>query len=138
MSPNPLKALAIFELATAVGLFLFWIAFFTIGLAPAHPPPGYLAFEHAFPVPDIVLALTLLAAGSRLLSQRREQRRNGQTLSLVAGGALIFLGLLDVSFNLQQGMYTHGLWDTLLAVAINSWCIGFGLFVAVRCARFVG
>jgi len=79
--------------------------------------------------------LTLLVAGSRLASTRVERRRGGQVLSLVAAGALIFLGLLDVSFNVQQGMYSGALWDALLAGAINTWCIGFGLFVIIRCRR---
>jgi len=135
VSANPLRPLALLELATAAGLCLFWILFFTVGLAPAAPPPGYLAFEHAFPFPDLTLALTLLVAGSRLASTRVERRRGGQVLSLVAAGALIFLGLLDVSFNVQQGMYSGALWDALLAGAINTWCIGFGLFVIIRCRR---
>jgi hypothetical protein len=135
MTSKPLKTVAVLEIATAAGVLLFWLVFFTVGLAPAQPPVGYLAFEHAFPLPDSVLAVTLLAAGTRLLSDRVEQQRAGQMLSLVAAGALIFLGLLDVSFNVQQGMYLRGPADAVLAGLINAWCIGFGGFILVRCGR---
>jgi len=37
---NGTKPIAIFETLTALGLILFWIGFFTIGLAPETPPPG--------------------------------------------------------------------------------------------------
>ncbi len=60
-------AIAILELLTAVGLILFWIGFFTIGLAPKNPPKGYMEYEHSFPLPDGLLALLLLVAGILLL-----------------------------------------------------------------------
>ena len=46
---------------TGIGLLLFWIGFFTIGLAPENPPPGYFEYEHSFPLPDIILAIALIA-----------------------------------------------------------------------------
>lgn len=116
------------QVATGVGLLLFWLAFFTVGLAPANPPPGYFQFEHSFTVPDIILSVALIVAGLRGL--RSGSDPTTQALSLVCAGALIFLGMLDVSFNLQNGMYTHGFVDAVLALAINVWCIGFGVFTA--------
>lgn len=123
------KRIAQLQLATGVGLLLFWAAFFTVGLAPANPPPGYLQFEHSFTVPDIVLALALIVA-SRWWQGADPRPGHARALSLVCAGMLIFLGMLDVSFNLQNGMYTIGLLDAVLALAINVWCIGFGAYVA--------
>jgi len=37
------KAVPILAILTAVGLVLFRIGFFTVGLAPDHPPAGYFA-----------------------------------------------------------------------------------------------
>jgi hypothetical protein len=132
---NPLRVIAILEIGTALGLSGFWLAFFTVGLAPARPPAGYFQFEHSFPVPDLLLAGLFLVAGRCLLDLRPERRRFGRSLSLVCAGALMFLGVLDTSFNLQNGMYAISLQDTLLALAINAWCVGFGAALVLRCSR---
>ncbi len=122
-----MTAIAILELLTGVGLILFWIGFFTIGLAPKNPPKGYLEYEHSFPLPDGLLAILLLVAGTLLLLNNPL----GGTLSLVAAGALIFLGLLDFSFNIQNGIYKISKSDLILNAFINIWCVGFGIAVAV-------
>jgi hypothetical protein len=128
-----LKTIARLQIATGVGLIAFWIAFFTIGLAPANPPPGYFEFEHSFTVPDLILAAGLIAAGLGWMGPASGHGR-AQTLSLLCAGALMFLGLLDISFNLRSGMYTAGLGDALGALAINAWCLGFGGYLAVALA----
>jgi hypothetical protein len=130
-----LRVIAILETLTALGLVLFWLAFFTVGLAPATPPAGYFQFEHSFPLPDLLLAGLFIVAGRCLLDVQPERRRLGRSLSLVGAGALTFLGVLDISFNLQNGMYAISLQDTLLALAINAWCVAFGTAVVLRCWR---
>lgn len=135
---NPLRIVALLEIGTALGLIGFWLAFFTVGLAPARPPVGYFQFEHSFPVPDLLLAGLFLIAGRCLLDVRPEPRRLGQSLSLVAAGAVMFLGALDISFNVQNGMYSISLQDTLLALAINAWCVGFGVALVCGCLRSNG
>ncbi len=125
------KATAVLELLTGLGIILFWVGFFTIGLAPENPPAGYFVYEHSFPLPDCLLAITLIVSAVLLL----KGRPLGRTLSLVAAGALIFLGLLDFSFNIQNGMYAASVLDTILNVFINLWCVGFGAFLLVRFAN---
>ena len=117
------------EIATAIGIILFWIGFFTVGLAPADPPLGYYAFELAFPVPDVVLAATLLIAAFCLRDGTTQRRAIGRMLSLVAAGALLFLGLLDTSFNLQNRMYVLSPVDGALASFVNVWCLAAGLAI---------
>jgi hypothetical protein len=135
-STNPGRAypvLASLQIATGAGIILFWLLFFTVGLAPENPPPGYYAFEHAFPLPDFLLALALLRAASLLLSGDPGDQRKGRTFSLACAGALLFLGALDFNFNVQNGLYTKtSLTDAVTAVLIQAWCIGFGLGMAWR------
>jgi hypothetical protein len=97
--------------------------FFTVGLAPAIAPPGYFVFQHSFTFPDIILALGFVSSGMLLL-QERARRDRGRNLSRICSSALLFLGLLDVSFNLQNGIYATWSIDTLLEIAVNVWCIG--------------
>jgi len=122
-----LKTIAVLELLTGIGLILFWILFFTVGLAPKNPPQGYFAYEHSFPLPDGLLAILLLVAGTLLMLNNPL----GINLSLIAAGALVFLGVLDFSFNIQNGLYKTSKVDLLLNAFINVWCVGFGVAIIV-------
>lgn len=128
MNEKNVKMLSIFEIITGIGLILFWIGFFTIGLAPDNPPTCYFAYEHSFPLPDIILAAGLLAAAAMLL----KGNPLGKTLSLVCAGALLFLGLLDFSFNIQNGIYAISALDLVLNAFINLWCVFFGTLIALK------
>jgi len=121
----------IFQIMTALGIALFWIGFFTIGLAPETPPPCYFTFEYSFPLPDILLAITIFLAAVLLL----KGQRLGRTLALASSGALIFLGLLDFSFNIQNGMYAISVADTILNGFINGYCVIFGIVVILHLGR---
>ena len=125
------RLIATLEVVTGVGLILFWLAFFTVGLAPDETPPCYFTYEHAFPLPDGALAILLLVAGILLMKSRPW----GRPLSLIAAGALVFLGLLDFSFNLQNGIYLTSTIDLVLNAFINVWCVGFGLAIALLIGR---
>ncbi len=122
-----LKTIVVLELLTGIGFILFWIGFFTIGLAPENPPQCYFAYEHSFPLPDIILSIAILASGILLL----KNKKSGRTLSLVCSGGLMFLGLLDFSFNIQNGIYMTSTVDLILNALINVWCVGFGVAIAV-------
>jgi hypothetical protein len=122
-----INTISILSIITAAGLVLFWIGFFTIGLAPANPPAGYFVYEHSFPVPDIILAIVLIA-GSIL----NMTGGTGTTLLVAGGGALVFLGILDISFNFQNGMYKISVMDMILNAFINLWCVLFGAAIVVR------
>ena len=98
------KTLAILEIITGVGIIFFWIGFFTVGLAPKNPPDCYFVFEHSFPLPDIIMSIGLIIAGILLLKQKSE----GVPLSLVCAGGLMFLGVLDFSFNIQKSFLLTG------------------------------
>ena len=112
---------------TGAGIILFWIAFFTINLVPENAPTCYLTFEHAFPPPDGLLALGLIIAGILVLRGRPA----GRNLSLVCAGGLLFLGVIDISFNLQNGIYGLGTDELISMAAINVWCVAFGAVLAI-------
>ncbi|SHK01003.1 hypothetical protein SAMN02745216_02710 [Desulfatibacillum alkenivorans DSM 16219] len=122
------KALAVLQIITGAGIICFWIAFFTVGLAPENPPDGYFAFEHSFPLPDGVLCVGLIVSGALLLKGSPK----GRTLGLISAGGLLFLGLLDFSFNIQNGMYAMGPGESLPNMFINAWCVGLGAAMAFK------
>ncbi|MCF8258145.1 MAG: hypothetical protein K9J06_11355 [Flavobacteriales bacterium] len=122
------RPIIIIQSITGVGLFLFWLAFFTIGLAPENPPAGYFTFEHAFPLPDIALGIALLTAAYGLTRGKGYAR----PLSLACAGGMLFLGLVDFSFNIQNGMYLISTADLVINVVINIWCLGMGTLMFLR------
>ena len=99
------ELIAKLELFTAAGLFLYWILYFTAGVAPPHPPPGYFVFQNSFTFADLILAVLLARAATFLLGGDPIRRVIGRGLSLVCAGALLFLGGLDISFNIQNEIY---------------------------------
>lgn len=125
------RAMATLSAVTALGILAFWATFFTVGLAPERAPECYFAYEHSFPLPDAALAGTLLSAAHLVL----RGRPLGRALALVASGGLLFLGLVDVAFNLQQGIYAASSADLLANAAINAWCLLLGSLLAVCFAR---
>ena len=108
------------QLLTAIGLILFWTAFFAIGFENPNYPAYYTKFEHSFPLPDAFICMVLLFA---YFNRNKEQWKN---YTLMTAGAMIFLGLCDFSFNIMNGMYSVGLADGVMNAFINVWCVGFG------------
>jgi hypothetical protein len=121
----------ILQIATGAGLLIFWALFFTVGLAPKNAPDSYHDFEHAFPIPDGILSVALIASSVLLLRGNPA----GITLSHACAGALVFLGLLDITFNLQN-MFARQTWkERFFSAFINLWCVGFGLFILLANAQ---
>jgi len=92
---------------------LYWVVYFVQGSAiPGVRSSGLPAqsfeyahaiFERSFPVPDGFMALTAGLSAFYLLGRHPRAVAFG----LINGGASIFLGFIDVSFNLQNGLYTR-------------------------------
>jgi len=127
-SSKALKSAGIIELALAVGIISFWITFFSTDVVNINDPDLkeiYLAFESAFPIPDLYLSVLLIIGGIGLL----RRKFYGHLFSLLGGASLIFLGLLDVSFNTQHGIYLLGIGEAVMSGVINLLCLGCGSFV---------
>ncbi len=119
---------AIMELVIAAGIISFWVAFFSTDLVSIDDPhlkEIYLAFESAFPVADIYLSILLIIGGIGLL----KKMSFGFLFSLLGGASLVFLGLLDISFNTQHGIYLLGIGEAILNIFINLLCLGGGFFI---------
>lgn len=115
--------LAVFQILLAVGFVGFWIYFFRVENRNPARDAVYLGFERSFPVPDLCWAtpcLVISAVG--LLTGQRY----GVFWTGLAGSALLFLGLLDISFNLRHGGYTTNKADAVTNVIINAVCVIFG------------
>jgi hypothetical protein len=102
------------QLLAVVATALYWIIWFVNRAWLANQDtPAYYAFENAFPLADAWMALASLAGAIALL------RRHATALlfMLLAGSASIYLGLLDVLYNLENGVYA-GATGASLAVEV--------------------
>ncbi len=115
--------IAVLEIVLSVGFIGFWAYFFAVELKNPDNTEVYLAFEKSFPVPDLglITPCLIISAVGLLLYQRF-----GIFFAVVAGGALTFLGLLDISFNIQNEGYTGAISDAIMNLFINLVCIIFG------------
>ena len=120
-----LRMLSVLQIVTGIGISVFWLLYFTVGMAPAKPPPCYFAFENSFPLPDTILAIALIASGANILKEGTW----GLSLSLISAGGLIFLGVLDFSFSAQNGLYSGQLTDALQSAFIPLWCVSMGMWI---------
>ncbi|HYP99414.1 MAG TPA: hypothetical protein VER96_12155 [Polyangiaceae bacterium] len=108
----------------------YWIVWFGVDreiLASAHTE-SYYAFENSFPVADLwMVACGILAAVALV------RRRASALLWIVASGATsIYLGLLDVLFDLENGIYRSP--DTggvCVEIAINVLTLAFGTVIMI-------
>src|SRR3954470_10422947 len=108
----------------------YWVVWFGIDreiLASAHTP-SYYAFENSFPIADAWMMFVGIAA-TRSLFRRRA---SSLLWSIAAGTTSIYLGLLDVLFDLENGIYrsvdTGGV---CVEIAINVLTLAFGTVVMV-------
>jgi hypothetical protein len=110
------------SLAAGTIVVLFWTLYFNGAISIGADDPLVTQYELAFPIPDAFLALALFAAGFRLVTNRAA----GPFLLVVAASMAIYLGLLDVAFYAQRGLYSHLDAATLLEIGVNALCIGGG------------
>jgi len=122
------KLIALWELVLAAGILTFWIFFFSADMVRIEDQKSretYRAFESAFPLADAFLFFTLFIGGIGLL----RKKIYGHLFSLLAGSCLVFLGLLDISFNAQQGIYRLGAREATINIFINLICLGSGILL---------
>jgi hypothetical protein len=120
--------LAVLLLVTAAGTAAYWVDFFWHGSVHVVEEEWYIRFERAFPVADGFMSVCAVAAGIGLLTGDDW----GEAFGLVAAGALVFLGLMDVTFNVDNGLYRR-LADSgamRAELVVNVWTLGLGGFVA--------
>ncbi len=112
-------------LATAA----YWIVWFFVdrGWIATADTAAYYAFENAFPIADAWMSVTGALAGIAL--QRRRQR--ALLWMLCAGSASLYLALMDILFDLENGIYlVHGnLGNVLTELFINVGCLAGGAAV---------
>ena len=119
---HPARNLAWAQRVAALGILLFWVAFFH---DHSDVPANVADFEWCFLVPDLlwIAGAFLFASHWLIIGHAR-----AAIATAVGGSALVYLGLLDIACNLRHGQYSGSLSRGVLNVGVNALCVLFGLF----------
>ncbi len=118
-SERVIIGLLFFAFATTL---VYWIIFYTTGGTQVRQDAVYLAFEKSFPVADTWMALCALIGAIGLWNRKSW----GFLFGLLAASSAIFLGLMDLTFNLNEGIYAIPGLETTIEVLINLLTLGIG------------
>jgi hypothetical protein len=130
--PFALRLAAVLLWLTALGTLLFWAAFFADldaqrGGVLASRSQHWFAWEMSFPLADAWLAGTAALAAVGLWRQRPAGLLSG----LLSGSALVFLGLMDTLFFLQNRLYRPLTGEVAVELFIHLWALALGGAVIV-------
>ena len=116
---------AIFELLIAIGLIGFWVMFYFTEVKNRKMSEVEFKHEISFPLPDLlwVLPNLIVAAIGLLLEQWF-----GYFFTVTAASGMMFLGLIDLAFNLQNKKFNvkEYKFDAVLSIFIVAIMLIFG------------
>jgi len=118
-------ASSVLLIGTAVGLIYYWIDFYIKGGVQAVNEDWYMRFQKAFTAADSWTAACALVGAIGLLAGETY----GVLFAFIAASSLIFLGLMDVTFNIQNNLYrlVRKSGQMKFELFINLWTLGLGI-----------
>jgi len=123
--------LAVLLILTALVTVYYWADFYLRGGVQVVEEEWYIKFEKAFVVADLwgITACSLLGAVGLITEQTY-----GPFFSLLAAGSMIFLALMDITFNIQNGLYPLIALsnEMVFELIINVWTLVLGITLIVH------
>lgn len=115
-----LSILAGFMIFVVVQVILYWVLFFFLPEAVrTSQEECYLVFERAFPLADAWMAIASLVGAIGIWRMKHW----GILFAIMAGSAAIFLGLMDVLYNIQNEVYLNLTSEVIVEIVINVQCL---------------
>jgi hypothetical protein len=115
---DALRLLAALHGAVCAGTVAYWAGFMA-GSVRTEESASYLDFERSFQLADTYLATASAAAA--LACWRRDQR--ALPLGLMASSASIYLGCMDVLYNVRHAKYRQVTPAMAVEIAINAYSL---------------
>jgi len=112
-------------IGTAIVCIYYWVDFYITGGVHVIRDDWYIKFQDSFPVADLWMSACAIVGAIGLLAEETY----GLLFALIAGSSLIFLGLMDVTFNVQNNLYRLVGTSSQMKfeVFLNLWALGFGI-----------
>ena len=114
--PRGFVILAVILAIFSLGTIAFWIEFFTSGTVSMSDTPAYIEHEQSFPLADAYMVACALTCAVGLIRMRPWALLFG----VMAGSGIIFLGLMDTLYSIQQGMFSISAHSDQGAVGFSS------------------
>lgn len=115
--------IAILQIFLGIGFIGFWIIFYFTEYK--NPKMDEVAFKHekSFPLPDLgwIMPCLFISAIGILLDQKF-----GYFFSALAGSGMMFLGLIDLAFDIQNGVFKKKEFGTYMGILIILIMLIFG------------
>ena len=114
---------------TSIFLVYYWIDFFLRKGVQVIREEWYIKFQKAFPVADMWAAICALLSVIGLITEQNY----GLLFSLLAASSLIFLALMDITFNVENKLYNLvGTSNEMkLELAGNIWFLSIGIILII-------
>jgi hypothetical protein len=130
-----MKVLSALLVIGAIVTIAYWVNYFIAGDVRVLSETWYTYFEDAFPVADGWMALCMFVAGIGLWRGARW----GALWGLMAGSALLYLAGMDITFNVEHGLYallpgSGAMWTETW---INASSLGLGIATLILSWRRV-
>jgi len=125
------RVLAVVLVGAALVTGLYWFDYYTGGQVRVVDARWYTAFEDSFPAADAWLAVTAFLAGIGLWRGARW----GAPMGLLAGSAAIYLAGMDITFNVENGLYALAAQSEAMQaeIAINASSLLIGIATIGLC-----
>ena len=111
--------LAVVEIVMAVLTIIAWMEHIKGMKVPAWAPEGWAMHIKSIILPDVLMIAAMLASGWMLLIGDQM----GIKLAILGGGMLLYLCLLSVSYNVQNGLYASDKGGTSLIIPDIIMCV---------------
>ena len=99
-------------------------------LRPGHPE-AFRDLQRAMTWADAYMTLMVLAGAVGLWSDRSW----GRLFGIAGGSALVYMGILDVAFLTQHGMYARPDSVMLMMIVVDAWALGVGTWIVFTLMR---
>ena len=93
--------LSVLLIVTAIFVIYYWVDFYIRGGVQVIKEDWYIRFQRAFPPADLWMVACALIGAIGLLTEQTY----GAPFALLAASSLIFLALMDITFNIQNNLY---------------------------------
>jgi len=102
---------------------LYWVLFFFVpNSVQSSTKESYLIFEHSFVIADVWMSVAFFLSAYYLVKKNLK----GVLWGIVAGGTFVYLGAMDILYNLENGMYLHINGGMIGEIIINLASVIFG------------
>ena len=107
--------IGILQILGASAIIWFWYDWFKNQNKNPENTESYLSHERSFPIVDLgwIVPTLIIAAIGNFIGEKF-----GIFFSAVSGGALVFLGVIDITYNVQQGRHKSHPSDLILNLVV--------------------